>query len=134
MTCVVIARVRQVGGQPAARRPEIDLEGERVAPRLGGENPRQRRVGDDTAIPIILAVNLDRGKTGRQRARSHEMLGAQPALGAVEVDEIAGAHIDGGDAHPGFTGIQPIEIDQALQGRLERCRVIEAGGRIAGER
>jgi hypothetical protein len=50
------------------------LEGERVRQALPGE-PFQGRVRDDAAIPIVFAVDFDRGEPRRQRAARHHMLG-----------------------------------------------------------
>src|SRR5437588_390594 len=55
-----------VARQLAARVPQIDLERERVEPRLVLQYPLQRRVGNETAVPIILAVDFGGGKAGRQ--------------------------------------------------------------------
>src|SRR4029453_17672955 len=60
----------------AASAPEINLEGERVLPRHVFDDPFQRRVGDEAAIPIMLAVDLNGGKAWRQCAARHDVLGA----------------------------------------------------------
>ena len=44
----------------------------------------------------------------------------------IEIDEIAAAHIDGADAESHFAGVDAVEVDEALQGGLERPRIIEA--------
>src|SRR5262249_31518374 len=45
--------IGKIARQLARGAPEIDLEGERVAPGPAVEHPLQRRVGNDPAIPII---------------------------------------------------------------------------------
>src|SRR3546814_2030333 len=47
--------LQQVVRQAALRRPEIDLEGQGVAPRLAVEDPRERRIRDHAAVPVVLA-------------------------------------------------------------------------------
>src|SRR5580704_15190594 len=69
----------------AGRSPEIHLEGERVRQAVSGE-PFQGRVRDDAAIPIVFAVDFDRGKPRRQRATRHYMLGPNDILCRVEID------------------------------------------------
>ena len=61
------------------------------------------------------------------------MLRPQPALRGVEIDQVAVAHVDRRDADPGLAGIEAIEIDQALERRLQRGGVVEAGRGITGE-
>ena len=46
--------------------------------------------------------------------------------GVVEIDEVAGADVDGADAEAHLAGVDAVEIDQALQRRLERRGVVEA--------
>ena len=86
-----------VAREIAACAPEIDLEGKGVLPRHVFDDPFQRRVGDEAAIPIMLALDLNGGKAGRQRAARHDVLGADAVRRGVEVDQIARTHIDGAD-------------------------------------
>src|SRR3546814_8149340 len=94
----------------ARRRPEIDLEGQGVAPRLAVEDPRERRIRDHAAVPVVLAVDLHGGKAGRQGAGGHEVFRSQPALGGVEVDEVAAAHVHCADADPHIAGVEAVEV------------------------
>src|ERR1700674_5260186 len=41
-----------VAGKLSACAPEINLEGERIAARLTLDDPLQRGVGDETAVPV----------------------------------------------------------------------------------
>src|SRR5579871_776363 len=50
----------EVVREGAAGAPDIDLEGEGVLLRLALEHPLQRRVGDESAIPVELAIDFDR--------------------------------------------------------------------------
>ena len=74
----------------------------------------------------MLAIDFDRRKARRQRATRHDMLGSNCMRGAVEIDKIAGPDIDGTRAEPRHTGVETIKIDQPLQCRLERARVVDA--------
>ena len=48
----------------AMRAPDVDLESERVLAWTGLDHPLQWRIGDETAVPVELAVNLNGGKPG----------------------------------------------------------------------
>ena len=118
--------VRHVARKLAARRPEIDLEHQRVPLRAAVDHPAQRRVGDKPAVPIIFAVDLDRRKRRRQRAACHDVFRPDAVRGGIEISEIAGPHIDGADAQARRPVIDAIEIDQPLQRLLERACVVVA--------
>src|ERR1700730_3592353 len=66
--------VEHVAGEIALCVPEIDLEGEGVLARLGIDHPLQGWIRNEAAVPILLALDLDRRKTGRQRAAGHDVL------------------------------------------------------------
>ena len=93
-----IVELDHVARQLAARAPQVDLEGQRVLARRGVEHPLQRRVGDDAAVPVILAVDLGRREARRQRAAGDDMRRADLVRGAVEIDEVAGPDVDCADA------------------------------------
>src|SRR4051812_2521577 len=57
------------------RVPDVHDEHQRVAARVIVEYRLDRRVGEDAAIPIELAVDADRGEGGRQGARRHDVVG-----------------------------------------------------------
>jgi len=113
----VPARVRldHVAGQVTAGTPQVHLEGERILPRLGVEHPLQRRVGDDAAVPVVLAVDLDRWETRRQGAARHDVLRPDPMGLVVEVDEVPGFDVDRADAESLLLGIDAVEVDQLLE-------------------
>ncbi len=124
-----------VARQVAARAPQVDLEGERVGARAGVEHPLQRRVRDDAAVPVELAVDLGRREARRQRAAGDHVLRADLVGGVVEVDEVAGPDVGGADAEADFLGVDPVEVDQAFEQRLERPDVVVGEvARIAGRR
>ena len=110
----------------AARAPEVDLEGERVLPRAVVDDPLQRRVRDEAAVPIIFAFDLDGREAGRQRAARHHVLGADRVRRVVEIDEVAGANVDRADAEAHFAGIDPVEVDEPFERRLEELGLVEA--------
>src|SRR5262249_8147178 len=88
--------------------------------------PLQGCVGDEAAIPIILAVDFGCGKTGRQRAAGNDVLGPDAMGRVVEIGEVTGSDVDGANAEPEVTGIDAIEIHQARERPLERGSVIVA--------
>jgi hypothetical protein len=84
----------------------------------------QRRVRDDAAVPIELAVDSAAGKPGGSEPLA--MTCSRPDLGfiVVEVDEVAGLDVGGADAEAHFLGIDPVEIDQPFEQRIERRDVV----------
>jgi hypothetical protein len=74
----------------------------------------------------MLAFDLDRGKTRRQRAACHDVLGADCVCCRVETDEVAGPDVDGAYAQSRAAGVDAVKIDQALQRALEISGIIEA--------
>ena len=52
----------------------------------------------------------------------------------VEVDEIAGAHVDGADAEAHLAGIDPVEVDKPLERALQQLGFVEAGSASASGR
>src|SRR5262249_28655611 len=77
--------------------------------------------------PIELAVHLDGGTAGRQRAARHDVLGPNGVGGRIEIDEVAGADVDGPDAEAHRAGIDAVEIDEPLERAAQWRRVIPAG-------
>src|SRR5262245_18921811 len=106
--------------------PEIDLERERVSPRPVVEHPLQGRVGNETTIPIVLAIDLCGRKARRQRAAGDDMGGGDPVDGGIEIDEIPGPHVDRVDTQARAAGIDAIKVDQALERGLQRRYIIVA--------
>ena len=94
--------------------------------RLVLQHPLQRRVGDQPAVPVMLALDLHRRKAGRQGAAGHHVLRPDHVHLCIEIAEISGADIDRADAEAHFAGIDAVEIDEPLQRRLERRRVVMA--------
>ena len=104
--------------------PDVHGEHQRIAPGIVVEHRLHRRVRQDAAIPVELAIDADGRERRRQRAGRHDMAGARAACPAVEVAHLAGAHIGGADCQAGRASVDPVEIDQLVQRRLERRRRI----------
>src|SRR6516164_6561962 len=119
--------LRNILRELAGRSPEIHLEGERVRQALSGE-PFQGRVRDDAAIPIVFAVDFDRGKPRRQRAARHHMLGPNDIRRGVEIDQLTTSRIDTAEAETDVVAfrVDEVEIYEALERRLERRRIVKA--------
>ena len=87
---------------------------------------RQRGVRHETTVPPQPAINLDRRQPRRQRARCHDMPRVDLRVGRVEIMEIAALDIDRADRQPHRAIIEQIPVDQRVQRRLERGRIVEA--------
>src|SRR5262245_45616797 len=110
----------QIGRKLAAGAPEIDLEGERVLPRAVVGDPLQRRVRDETTIPVVFALDLGCRESRRQRAARYRVLRADRVRRRVEIDEVTGADVHRTDAEAHLAGIDPIEVDESLERCLEK--------------
>src|SRR5215470_15104537 len=117
----------EVLGSIASRREEIDLKGERAAPRKALHYVTQRGVGDEAAIPIALAVDLDRREAWRERAAGHHVLWPNDLARIVETHKVTGAHVDCANAEPGFARVDTLEVDEPFQRRLQIRGIVIAG-------
>src|SRR6202035_2001322 len=82
-------------------------------------------IGKESAVPIVLAVDFNRWKAGRQRTARHNMLGADNDMRTVEIGKLPGPHIDRTNAQAHVLGIvDAVEINQPLQRLLEGRRVV----------
>ena len=120
--------MREIARQLAFCAPQVDLNGKRVSPRPIIEYPLQWCVGNEAPIPIIFAVNLSGGKTGWQLAARNDMRRADAMSFGVEVHEISSAHIHRTDAQAHASGVDAIEVHEALERGLQRGYVIVADG------
>jgi hypothetical protein len=118
---------KHVAGKLAARAPQVNLKGERVASWLLVDHASQRRVRDETAVPVMLAFDLDRRKTRRQRSAGPHVFGPDGVRCRVEIDEITRPDIDRAGAEADRAGIEAIEVDESFQRAFQIARVIEAG-------
>src|SRR5262245_56474281 len=90
--------------------------------------PLQRRIREETAVPVVLTLDLDGWETWRERPACDYVFGADFARGVVKIDEVARAHVYGADAEARFTRIDALEIDELFQSRLEELGLIKACG------
>ena len=116
-----------VSGSGADRVPHVHGEDQRVAARVVVEDHLGRRVGEDAAVPVELAVDAHGRERRRQRARRHDVLDADLHVAAVEVAHLAGAHVRGADGQPRLAAVDEREIDQLGQRLLQRRGRVVAG-------
>ena len=103
------------------RRKQVDLKDHPTAAWIIIHHVLQRGVGEESSVPILLAVDLDGWKTWRQRTAGHYVLGANPHLSTVEIGKVAGPNGDRADAQPHLVaGVDAIEIDEPLQRSPQR--------------
>ena len=62
--------------QLPARVPQVDLEGQHVDVVLVPRKPLERRVRHEAAVPIILAIDFDGGKSWGQCGARHYVRGS----------------------------------------------------------
>src|SRR4051794_35567092 len=123
--------LEQRGRQVAAGAEEIDLEDQEVTIELSIQHVIERRIGSDAAVPIMLALDHDGRKSGRQRAGSHDVLGTDLLaelleLVIVEIFEVPRGDPDRSDRQARLEIIDAVEIDQTLQRLLQRRGVVIA--------
>src|SRR5262249_7348527 len=100
--------------------PKVDLESKRILAGLTVEDPLQRGIGDKSAVPVILALDLRSWKPWRPRAARHHMCGGEITTVIIEIDKIACAHINRADAQMRFPGINAVKIHQLSKSRSQR--------------
>jgi hypothetical protein len=125
---VTCGNFRQIARTRALRAPEIDLKCERIlAARIAIDHPLQRRIGHEAAIPVMLAIDLNRRKSRWKCTARHDVLRSDLVGAGVEIDEVAGPDIDRARAEARHSRIEAIKIHQALKRVLEVAGVVEAG-------
>ena len=108
-----------------ARSPEDSRYGRRkrpIAARIIVEYCLDRRVRQDPAIPIELAVDAHGRKRRRQRARSHDVPDVQLLVATVEVAHPAGSDVRCADSQPGRSGVER-EVDELANRLAKRSHV-----------
>ena len=136
---LALARFLQRAGQGPLRAEEIDLVDGEVVLVLHVEHVLQRRVGDEAAVPVPLALDLDRREAGRQGAGGHDVLRSDRLRHVVEIDEVAGLDVDGADAEPRLLRVDQVEVGIGFERLLQRRGVVDAerlgrAGRVEGGR
>ena len=122
-----LRHLEQIFRHAASGAEQIDLEDAHVLARAAMlEHVLERRVGDDPAVPIRLAVDLDRREARRERAARHDMVGADRLRLRVEILQIAGQHLHGADAQAHVARVEQVEIDKLDQRLAKRGGVIDA--------
>ena len=91
------------------------------------EDALGRRVGEDAAVPIELAVDAHGGEGRRQRARRHDVRRRELHLRRVEIMHHAGAHMRGADGEPRVAAIDEREVDELFQRPAQRLGRVVAG-------
>ena len=122
-----LADIEQGLRQAAFGAEQVDLEDAHVLARAAAlEHIFERRVGNQPAVPIGLAVDLDGRETRRQRAARHHMLRTDPLLGRVEIFHVAGQHLHRADAQADLARVQQVEIDKLHERDLQRVGIVDA--------
>src|SRR5271156_559138 len=114
-------RFRSVG------RPHMDGEHETATPRVIVEDRFDRRVGENTPVPIELITYLNGWESRRQGPRSHYVPDRQFHVPAVEIAHLGGLDVRGSDRETRPSIIQKGRIDQCLESVFEWLRRIVAG-------
>ena len=115
------------------RVPHVHGEDQGVAARVVVEDHLGRRIGENAAVPIELAVDAHGREGRRQCARCQDVLDADLDFAAVEVAHLAGAHMRGADREPRLAPVDEREIDQlaAASSRAGRSSSIRPARRPA---
>ena len=107
--------------------PHVHGEDQRVAARVVVEDHLGRRVGEDAAVPVELAVDAHCREGRRQGARRHDVLDAERHVAAVEVLHLARAHVRGADRQAGPAAVDEREVDELGERLFQRLGRVVAG-------
>jgi hypothetical protein len=102
--------------------PQMNREDQRVPARIVVKYGFRRCIGQDSAVPIKLAIDAHRRKGRRQRTRGHEMLYCDGSLSTVEIAHPASANVSSADRQAWSAAIDKIEVYEFLKGALQRLR------------
>ncbi len=114
-------------GNTPAGAEQVDLKHQRIDLVVLVQQMLQRRVGNDTAVPEMIGADFHHRERGRQRAAGHHVFGPDHFLLVVEIQEVAGEHVNGADREVDLARIDQVEIHQLQQGLAQRLGVIIAG-------
>src|SRR5215467_8346209 len=121
-------RLWQVARELTVRAPQIDLKGKRVLMGPVVQHPLQGGIGHETAIPVVLALDLGSRKSRWQRATGDDVRRTDVMGPVVEVDEITRADIYCTHAEPHAVGIDAIKVNQAFKCALQRGDIVVTNG------
>jgi hypothetical protein len=128
---LALADLFEIGRPAPVGVKQIDLKNQAAAARDGLDHVLERRVGDETTVPIAFAVDFHCREAGWESAARHDMLGPNAYLSVVEVSEIPGAHIDCRDAKAGLARVDAVKIDSLLRRITGDDRSIDRADRNA---
>jgi hypothetical protein len=81
----------------AGRVPHVHREDQRVAAGIAVEDRLGRRIGENAAVPVELAIDAHCWKRRRQCTRRRNVLDLDLGISAVEIAHHAGADVSGAD-------------------------------------
>src|SRR6516225_3968133 len=82
-------------------------------------------VGIDAAVPIGIPVNTDSRESRRKRSRREHMLERDRHMAAVKIMHSARTHIDRAEGQPRLSGIDPREVNDAVERLVQGLNGIE---------
>src|SRR6516162_11794733 len=82
-------------------------------------------VGIDAAVPVGIPVNTDSRESRRKRSRREHMLERDRHMAAVKIMHSARTHIDRAEGQPRLSGIDPREVDDAVERLVQGFNGIE---------
>src|ERR1700733_638000 len=126
--------LRDGAWQFAPRIPEIELECQSFEILIALKGLFQRGVRDRSAIPIMLAFDLNCREPGWQCSARHDVFRTDRVRRGVEIDEITAPHIDRADAKSHLLGVNAVEIDQVLERLPEAAGIVKARSRYSAGR
>jgi hypothetical protein len=116
---MAVEYLRHRDGLGARGIPQMYGEDQRVPARVVVKHRFGRRVRQDAAVPIKLAIDAHRRKCRRQRARRHNVFDAELAIAAVEIPHLAGPNMGRADGQTRHAVIDQIEIDEFTKGLFQ---------------
>ena len=112
-----------VFGQLSRAAEEIHLNDQRVDLRVLGDM-QQRRVRHDAPVPVPFAVDLRRRERRRKRPARHDVARRDGMRGVVEIDRLARTGVDRAERQPHVSSVDEVEIDELVQRRAQRFRIV----------
>src|SRR5258708_2147621 len=101
------------GGFLSNTRAEVIFED--IPGRNVFEDHLGRRVRENSAVPVKLAIDAHSRKCRRQRTRRHDVFGAKRNVAAIEIPHHAGTHMRGADGQPRRMAVDQREVDELAE-------------------